>query len=65
MYSNELFKQFCKERNIKQSTVEGYNVALKHYVDFQGETFDNLFKEAFSDEKNKIPLKDRKIKKDY
>lgn len=63
MYNNELFKQFCKERNIKQSTVEGYNVALKHYVDFQDETYEDLFKEAFIDEKNKIPLKDRKIKK--
>ena len=37
MYGNELFKKFCKERNIKKSTVEGYNVVLNHYADFHGE----------------------------
>lgn len=63
MYSNDFFKRFCKERNIKQSTVEGYNVALTQYVNFQDENINVLLKEAFDDEKNKIPLKDRKIKK--
>lgn len=62
MYQNDLYKQFCKERNIKKSTVEGYNVALNQYVDFQGESIDYLIKEAYDDEKNKIPLKDRRIK---
>ena len=62
MYGNELFKKFCKERNIKKSTVEGYNVVLNHYVDFHGENINALFKEAYDDEKNKIPLKDRRIK---
>ena len=62
MYGNELFKKFCKERNIKKSTIEGYNVVLNHYVDFHGENINALFKEAYDDEKNKIPLKDRRIK---
>ena len=62
MYSNDFFKLFCKERNIKQSTVEGYNVALKHYVSFHGENINNLIKEAYADEKERIPLKDRRIK---
>ena len=62
MYSNDFFMRFCKERNIKQSTVEGYNVALNQYADFQGESIDFLIKEAYSDEENKIPLKDRRIK---
>ena len=62
MYGNELFKKFCKERNIKKSTVEGYNVVLNHYADFHGENINALFKEAYDDEKNKIPLKDRRIK---
>ena len=62
MHSNELFKQFCKERNIKQSTVEGYNVALNHYASFHGENINDLIKEAYSDEENKIPFKDRRIK---
>ena len=62
MYSNDFFKQFCKERNIKKSTVDGYNIALNQYVDFQGESIEYLIKEAYSDGKNKIPLKDRKLK---
>ena len=62
MYSNDFFKRFCKERNIKQSTVEGYNVALNHYTCFHGENLNDLLKEAYSDEENKIPLKDRRIK---
>lgn len=62
MYDNYLFKKFCKDRNIKKSTVEGYNVALNQYVNFQGESIDCLIREAHDDEKNKIPLKDRRIK---
>lgn len=62
MYSNDYFKQFSKERNIKKSTVDGYSIALKEYVDFQGESIDYLIREAYCDEGNKIPLKDRKLK---
>ncbi len=62
MYDNELFKKFCKERNIKKSTVDGYYVALSHYTDFQGLLLNDLIKEAYNDEENKISLKDRKIK---
>ena len=62
MYDNELFKKFCKERNIKKSTIGGYSIALKQYVDFQDESIEYLIKEAYCDEKNKIPLKDRKLK---
>ena len=62
MYGNDLFKQFCKERNIKKSTIEGYNIALNHYAVFQEKSIDYLIKEAYDDEKNKIPLKERRIK---
>ena len=62
MYDNELFKKFCKERNIKKSTIGGYSIALKQYADFQDESIEYLIKEAYCDEKNKIPLKDRKLK---
>lgn len=34
MYGAELFKQFSKDRNIKQITVKGYNIASNHYIDF-------------------------------
>ena len=63
MYSNNFFKQFCNDRNIKKSTVDGYSVALNQYVDFQGMSINNLLKEAFNDEEKRIPLKDRKLKK--
>lgn len=63
MYSNNFFKQFCNDRNIKKSTVDGYSVALNQYVDFQGMSINNLLKEAFDDEEKRIPLKDRKLKK--
>ena len=63
MNSNDLFKKFCKERNIKPSTEKGYKSALKLYEDFNKKSIQNLFKEAQDEEINKIPLKDRKIKK--
>lgn len=63
MYSNNFFKQFCKDRNIKKSTIEGYNVALNQYSDFHKKSIDYLINEAYFEEKNKIPLKDRKLKK--
>lgn len=51
IYTNELFKEFCKERNIK-STADGYGVALTQYDDFQGESIDYLIEEALDDEEN-------------
>lgn len=63
MYLNDFFKQFCRDRNIKKSTVEGYSVALNQYCDFHGESISYLIEEALCDEENKIPLKDRKLKK--
>ena len=63
MYSNNLFKKFCRDRNIKSSTRNGYCSALKLYVSFNNETIENLFAEARREENERIPLKDRKIKK--
>ena len=63
MNSNYDFQRFCKERNLKESTVKGYESALKKYALFHDKSFDFLMDEAINDEKSKIPLKDRKIKK--
>ena len=63
MFENRLFKRFCKERNLKESTSNGYESALKHYLKFHKKSLDDLMQEALLDEKNMIPLKDRKIKK--
>ena len=63
MYSNKLFEKFCRDRNIKLSTKKGYDSALKLYENFYNETIENLFAEARFEENERIPLKDRKIKK--
>jgi hypothetical protein len=63
MYSNKLFQKFCKDRNIKSSTQNGYVSALKCYEDFQKDSIENLFAEARAEENQMILLKDRKIKK--
>jgi len=63
MYFNDLFEKFCKDRNIKSSTQKGYESALKCYEEFHNESIQNLFDEAIVEENERIPLKDRKIKK--
>ena len=63
MLTNKLFKRFCRERNIRESTANGYESALKHYMKFHKKSLDDLMQEALLDEKNMIPLKDRKVKK--
>ena len=63
MYSKKLFEKFCRDRNIKSSTQKGYDSALKLYEDFNSKTIEDLFTEARFEETERIPLKDRKIKK--
>lgn len=63
MKNNKLFRMFCKERNIKESTMKGYLSTLKKYEDFHKKSLDELIKEAINDEEERIPLKERKIKK--
>ena len=63
MFENRLFKRFCRERNLKESTSNGYESAIKHYLKFNKKNLDELMQEAITDEENRIPLKDRKIKK--
>lgn len=63
MYSNSLFKKFCRDRNIKNSTINGYISALKGFEEFHEKSIQDLFNEARKEENKRIPLKDRKIKK--
>ena len=62
MYPNKLFQKFCKERNIKDSTVKGYETTLRKYCSYHEKTIDELITEAINDEEKRIPLKERKIK---
>ena len=62
MYFNKLFQRFCKERNIKDSTMKGYHSTLKKYEEFHNKSLDELIEEAIKDEEERTPLKERKIK---
>lgn len=59
----DVFDQFCKEKNIKEQTVVNYSVALKSYTRFHGKTIRDLLIEAMIDEHRKIPLKERRLKR--
>lgn len=62
MYNNELFIKFCKERNIRDSTKQGYVSTLLRYTSFHNCTIEELLNEANEDEKDRIPLKERRLK---
>lgn len=62
MYNNELFIKFCKERNIRDSTKQGYVSTLLRYTSFHNRTIEELVNEANEDERNGIPLKERRLK---
>lgn len=62
MYFNKTFQKFCKDKNLKDSTIKGYASALKNYSEFHEKTLDELIKEALTEEKKNVPLKERKIK---
>ena len=51
MYNSELFFRFCKDRNIWDSTRQGYVSTLIRYTDFHGCTIEELIREAELDEK--------------
>lgn len=63
MFNSRLFQKFCKDRNVKKSTRKGYESALKNYTAFHNITIEELIKEAQKDEKEKIILRERQIKK--
>ncbi len=62
MYKSEIFFKFCNNRNIKDSTMKGYESALKKYSSFCNKSIDDLLDEAMDDELNVFPLKNRKIR---
>lgn len=63
MKKDKLFIKFCKERNIKESTIVGYESALEQFTKFNKQTLTELINEASTEEENRIPLKKRKLKK--
>lgn len=63
MLDDKLFLRFCRERNVKESTKQGYLSALNHYTKFHKKTLKELLDEALEDEDKNIPLKDRRLKR--
>ncbi|MBE6486633.1 MAG: integrase [Methanosphaera stadtmanae] len=62
MYNDILFLKFCKERNIRESTIQGYVSTLLKYTTFHNCTLEELLNEANEDELNGIPLKQRRLR---
>ena len=61
--SNDLLMDFCKNRNLKLTTVKTYSAAIRKYESFHNNSIKFLINEAISDENTYIPLKNRRIKK--
>ena len=60
---NDLLMDFCKNRNLKLTTVKTYSAAIRKYESFHNNSIKFLINEAISDENTYIPLKNRRIKK--
>ena len=63
MSSEYLFEGFCRNRNIKDSTVRSYRSAIRKYELFHDKDMGSLMDEAIVEEDEGIMLKNRKIKK--
>lgn len=63
MYNNKLFAEFCEARNLKNSTINGYESALKLYTLYCKMNLNDLINEAYLEEEKNISLKKRRIKK--
>jgi integrase len=62
MSSEYLFEGFCRNRNIKDSTVRSYRSAIRKYELFHDMDIGSLMDEAIVEEDEGISLKNRKIK---
>lgn len=59
---NGLLDKFIQERNIRESTALNYVSALNSYTRFHKKSIDELLNEALLDEKEGLPLKERRLK---
>lgn len=55
--SNDLLMDFCKNRNLKLTTVKTYSAAIRKYESFHNNSIKFLINEAISDENTYILLK--------
>ena len=62
MRNQKIINKICTERNVKKSTMSGYESSLKKYSEFHNRSLEFLLDEAAKEEKMLVPLKERKIK---
>lgn len=62
MMNRRLIQKIGRERNLKQSTIKGYESSLNKYSEFHNKSLELLLDEAVEQEKNLVHLKERKIK---
>ena len=62
MLSKYFFERFCRNRNIKDSTVRSYRSAIVKYELFHDMDMESLMYEAIKEDESLIPLKNRRIK---
>ena len=61
-YKDPLITQFQKERNIRDSTMNGYTSSLTMYIPLCGfQDCSEMIQEALTDEKNRVPIKEARI----
>ena len=63
MISDDLFLGFCRNRNIKDSTIKSYRSAILKYESFHKMSMKDLIEEAIKEDESPISLKNRHIKK--
>lgn len=60
---NELFEEFCTDRNLSEGSKKTYKTAIKDYTNFNNLTIEELINEADEEEEQRIRSKNRKISK--
>ena len=63
MINDDLFLGFCRNRNIKDSTINSYMSAILKYESFHKKSMKDLIDEAIKEEESTVPLKNRHIKR--
>lgn len=58
----QLFNDFCRERNLSPGSIGVYEHALKNYVKYNGMTLAQLIEEADQEEEQRIRWKRRRLK---
>jgi hypothetical protein len=61
--TEKIITKFYKERNIKNTTIKGYEGAFKHYLQSQNSnSIKELLEEAVIEQKNRVPPPETKLK---